>query len=190
MRRHDWFRTHHICHRFNHLNNYPLVPHPSASSTMSTLRHGPPLAMNGYMDKEGRKFRARKTRYFKLKDSALFNHRRKDSVRFHFPFPLPLTRLFPQCKTLCLLMSLYRFGSSNWQLRFFFFRWHSSFLPGVLVLSTAAWPSDTRAKSSSSCSMAKDSFYTLIPGQIAIDGLITCNARRVERSAIIMASPV
>lgn len=49
---------------------------------MSALRHGPPLAMNGYMDKEGRKFRARKTRYFKLKDSALFNHRRKDSVRF------------------------------------------------------------------------------------------------------------
>lgn len=49
---------------------------------MSTLRHGPPLAMNGYMDKEGRKFRARKTRYFRLKDSALFNHRRKDSVRF------------------------------------------------------------------------------------------------------------
>lgn len=48
---------------------------------MSALRHGPPLAMNGYMDKEGRKFRARKTRYFKLKDSALFNHRRKDSVR-------------------------------------------------------------------------------------------------------------
>ncbi|CAN8071106.1 unnamed protein product, partial [Agarophyton chilense] len=47
---------------------------------MSGLRHGPPLAMNGYMDKEGRKFRARKTRYFKLKDSALFNHRRKDSL--------------------------------------------------------------------------------------------------------------
>lgn len=43
------------------------------------LRHGPPLAMNGYMDKEGRKLRARKTRYFRLKDSALFNHRRKDS---------------------------------------------------------------------------------------------------------------
>lgn len=36
--------------------------------------------MNGYMDKEGRKFRARKTRYFKLKDSALFNHRRKDAL--------------------------------------------------------------------------------------------------------------
>lgn len=32
------------------------------------------------MDKEGRKFRARKTRYFKLKDSALFNHRRKDAL--------------------------------------------------------------------------------------------------------------
>lgn len=47
---------------------------------MSGLRHGPPLAMNGYMDKEGRKFRARKTRYFKLKDSALFNHRRKDAL--------------------------------------------------------------------------------------------------------------
>lgn len=47
---------------------------------MSMLRHGPPLAMNGYMDKEGRKFRARKTRYFKLKDSALFNHRRKDAL--------------------------------------------------------------------------------------------------------------
>lgn len=47
---------------------------------MSGLRHGPPLAMNGYMDKEGRKFRARKTRYFKLKDSALFNHRRKDAT--------------------------------------------------------------------------------------------------------------
>lgn len=43
------------------------------------LRHGPPLAMNGYMEKEGRKLRARKTRYFRLKDSALFNHRRKDS---------------------------------------------------------------------------------------------------------------
>lgn len=49
---------------------------------MAGLRHGPPLAMNGFMDKEGRKLRARKTRYFKLKDSALFNHRRKDSVRF------------------------------------------------------------------------------------------------------------
>lgn len=47
---------------------------------MSGLRHGPPLAMNGYMDKEGRKFHARKTRYFKLKDSALYNHRRKDSA--------------------------------------------------------------------------------------------------------------
>lgn len=43
------------------------------------LRHGPPLAMNGYMDKEGRKLRGRKTRYFKLRDSALFNHRRKDT---------------------------------------------------------------------------------------------------------------
>eukprot|EP00168_Porphyra_purpurea_P009838 TRINITY_DN2409_c0_g1_i4.p1 TRINITY_DN2409_c0_g1~~TRINITY_DN2409_c0_g1_i4.p1 ORF type:complete len:380 (+),score=121.90 TRINITY_DN2409_c0_g1_i4:256-1395(+) len=46
---------------------------------MSSLRHGPPLAMNGYLDKEGRKFHSRKTRFFKLKDSALFNHRRKDT---------------------------------------------------------------------------------------------------------------
>lgn len=46
---------------------------------MSTLRHGAPLAMNGFMDKEGRKLRGRKTRYFKLRDSALFNHRRKDA---------------------------------------------------------------------------------------------------------------
>lgn len=46
---------------------------------MSGLRHGAPLAMNGYMDKEGRKLRGRKTRYFRLKDSALFNHRRKES---------------------------------------------------------------------------------------------------------------
>lgn len=46
---------------------------------MTTLRHGPPLAMNGFMDKEGRKLRGRKTRYFKLRDSALFNHRRKDA---------------------------------------------------------------------------------------------------------------
>lgn len=75
----------------------PPVPLPSprgalhshACRAMSGLRHGPPLAMNGYMDKEGRKFRARKTRYFKLKDSALFNHRRKDSVRF-YTLPSPL----------------------------------------------------------------------------------------------------
>lgn len=52
---------------------------------MSTLRHGPPLAMNGFMDKEGRKLRGRKTRYFKLRDSALFNHRRKDAVSFILP---------------------------------------------------------------------------------------------------------
>jgi len=44
---------------------------------MSTLRHGPPLALHGYLDKEGRKLHGRKTRYFKLQDSALFNHRRK-----------------------------------------------------------------------------------------------------------------
>lgn len=45
--------------------------------TMSSLRHGPPLALHGYLDKEGRKLHGRKTRYFKLQDSALFNHRRK-----------------------------------------------------------------------------------------------------------------
>lgn len=33
--------------------------------------------MTGYLDKEGRKLHSRKTRFFKLKDSALFNHRRK-----------------------------------------------------------------------------------------------------------------
>ncbi|KAK1863095.1 hypothetical protein I4F81_005658 [Pyropia yezoensis] len=47
---------------------------------MSSLRHGPPLALHGYLDKEGRKLHGRKTRYFKLQDSALFNHRRKDSL--------------------------------------------------------------------------------------------------------------
>ncbi|GAB0488965.1 hypothetical protein MMPV_000180 [Pyropia vietnamensis] len=47
---------------------------------MSSLRHGPPLALHGYLDKEGRKLHSRKTRYFKLQDSALFNHRRKDSL--------------------------------------------------------------------------------------------------------------
>lgn len=48
-----------------------------AGSAMSSLRHGPPLALHGYLDKEGRKLHGRKTRYFKLQDSALFNHRRK-----------------------------------------------------------------------------------------------------------------
>lgn len=47
---------------------------------MSGLRNGPPLAMTGYLDKEGRKLHSRKTRFFKLKDSALFNHRRKVRV--------------------------------------------------------------------------------------------------------------
>ena len=46
---------------------------------MSGLKHGAPLALSGFLDKEGRKLRGRKTRYFKLKDSALYNHRRKDT---------------------------------------------------------------------------------------------------------------
>ena len=47
---------------------------------MSGLKHGAPIALSGFLDKEGRRFRGRKTRYFKLKDSALYNHRRKDSM--------------------------------------------------------------------------------------------------------------
>lgn len=46
---------------------------------MTGLKHGAPLALSGFLDKEGRKLRGRKTRYFRLKDSALYNHRRKDS---------------------------------------------------------------------------------------------------------------
>lgn len=79
---------------------------------MSALRHGPPLAMNGYMDKEGRKFRARKTRYFKLKDSALFNHRRKDSVRFQLLICLSTLGLVLNCLELtfqCVSTSHFRF---------------------------------------------------------------------------------
>uniref|UniRef100_A0A7S1TDF9 Non-specific serine/threonine protein kinase n=1 Tax=Compsopogon caeruleus TaxID=31354 RepID=A0A7S1TDF9_9RHOD len=51
----------------------------SQSQTMD-LRYGLPVSYEGEMQKEGRRLHARKTRYFRLRDGALYNHRKRGSV--------------------------------------------------------------------------------------------------------------
>eukprot|EP00183_Erythrolobus_madagascarensis_P006183 CAMPEP_0185845564 /NCGR_PEP_ID=MMETSP1354-20130828/1494_1 /TAXON_ID=708628 /ORGANISM="Erythrolobus madagascarensis, Strain CCMP3276" /LENGTH=537 /DNA_ID=CAMNT_0028545551 /DNA_START=435 /DNA_END=2048 /DNA_ORIENTATION=+ len=53
--------------------------HLSAASDVK-LRYGDPISMSGELEKEGRRFHARKRRHFRLRDSALYNHRRKGSA--------------------------------------------------------------------------------------------------------------
>mmetsp|Transcript_1915 Transcript_1915/g.3453 ORF Transcript_1915/g.3453 Transcript_1915/m.3453 type:complete len:455 (-) Transcript_1915:1441-2805(-) len=46
---------------------------------VSRLRYGEPVAFEGELDKDGKKFGGRKTRYFRLRDGALYNHRKRGS---------------------------------------------------------------------------------------------------------------
>lgn len=46
---------------------------------MATLRHGEPVNMSGWLDKEGKYFKTRYRRYLKLKGSILSNHHNEES---------------------------------------------------------------------------------------------------------------
>ncbi|KAA8497363.1 SNF1-related protein kinase catalytic subunit alpha KIN10 [Porphyridium purpureum] len=52
---------------------------PGAAAKATNLRYGEPISMEGELEKEGKRFKGRKKRHFRLRDSALHNHRRRGS---------------------------------------------------------------------------------------------------------------